>query len=315
MNRRILVALGLSVTIVALGVLAGAIVLREHPSSADAELDGSAAVVPPGADEVAPPQGPIMRITDTTGNVEVKFAASDWRPVRPGDVLSVSDLIRTGPGASATIDVGTTATVVLTESSQLGASDISRTVSSVRLQGGRLEAQVRGEDGSSFRVQVRGSDVVASTENGQFSVLSDDRGRVTVASSEGRVKVTARGKSVALAGGEQSTVLPDRPPSDPQKVPPSLYLKVGKPRSLVLREKLLTLSGLTTPGAVVSVNGAPVDVAADGSFTARVALTEGANSIAVRAGDVLGRKQAELTRVTLDTSSRVPKSDVTWGVP
>ena len=59
----------------------------------------------------------------------------------------------------------------------------------------------------------------------------------------------------------------------------------------------LTVSGTTTPGAVVSVNGDLVDVGSDGSFSTDLQLSEGANDIEVEASDIQGDQQSVIRSI------------------
>ncbi len=54
----------------------------------------------------------------------------------------------------------------------------------------------------------------------------------------------------------------------------------------------VTVSGQATPDAVVTVNGQTVDVAADGSFSTTMTLSQGTNSIEVVASDFVGDQQS-----------------------
>ena len=62
------------------------------------------------------------------------------------------------------------------------------------------------------------------------------------------------------------------------------------PRESVVRTSPVSISGVTTPDAVVSVNGVLVGVDAEGGFTSKVALQEEPNVIEMVASDFRGNQ-------------------------
>lgn len=80
--------------------------------------------------------------------------------------------------------------------------------------------------------------------------------------------------------------------------PLPFFLEVTAPEDeSVLASPSVDVKGRTTPDAVVSVNGGPVAVDADGSFTVSVALEEGPNAIEVLASDFQGNQAARVLTV------------------
>ena len=99
------------------------------------------------------------------------------------------------------------------------------------------------------------------------------------------------------------TSTPDPPPTmtasspstpDPGfggEIPSGLFLRITNlPKESVVRTETVSLSGITTVDAVVSVNGVLVDVDAEGRFTSKVALRQEPNVIEVVASDFRGNK-------------------------
>ena len=101
----------------------------------------------------------------------------------------------------------------------------------------------------------------------------------------------------------------------PQTIPPSLILKIAHgPREVATRE--ITISGRTVPGALVTLTGAraiTVAADADGRFSGRVVLVEGANRVTVEAVDPLGRTAREQLPVIVDTRPPDVEAEVRWG--
>ncbi len=90
---------------------------------------------------------------------------------------------------------------------------------------------------------------------------------------------------------------PIDPVSEPTLVPlpTELFLTVSSPEDeIVVSSELITVSGMTTPDAVVSVNGQIIDVDALGEFSASVVLLEGPNLIEVVSSDLSTQVSADL---------------------
>ena len=72
-----------------------------------------------------------------------------------------------------------------------------------------------------------------------------------------------------------------------------LFLEIGQPEDeSEVTTEAVAVQGTTTPDAVVSVNGAVVEVDAEGAFEAIVTLAEGLNLIEVVASDLTGAEES-----------------------
>ncbi|MBN2494110.1 MAG: FecR domain-containing protein [Deltaproteobacteria bacterium] len=305
MRRRVSIAAVLSVLLILLSYLVYWLWFeRELP-------------VPPGAGQVEAPKEDAenrIRVLSVGGKVERRKGQTPWTAVRQGDELQLDEAIRTGQDARAVLNIGKTAEVEIDARSEFSVKEISRTVSRVKLEQGRISAEVRGRAGSRLKVEARGTDAVAEADRGSFSVLASGKGHLSVATRTGTVRLSAKSKTVEVRAGTQSLVQPDLPPAEPEPIPPSLFLKVGKPRSLIQREKKTLVRGATSPGAVVSINGVRVGVDQSGKFAKMVALKEGKNEILVEAQDVLGRdEKASLPEITVDSKAPDARSKTDWG--
>jgi len=307
MGRRVLLALAIVIAI----VLAGYFVLRVMLGGGQ---PGPGPIASASASAARPADEARKRVVvrSAVGRIERRSGDGKWIQLRPGDEIGTKDQIRTAEGATASIDLGDAVTVDVAESTVLNVAELSSTLSRVRLDDGRIVSKVRGSKDYRFRVQVKGSDAVAETASGKFAVVRRGGGAVTVAAQEGAVNVKAQQQDVRVEAGEQSIVNPGSAPSPPSKIPTSLLLKLGKPPSR-LRTRETDIVGQTSPGAVVSINGVPMTVGADGNFTRKVALREGANDIVVVVEDALGRrKEAELPKITVDSRAPGVHGKVVW---
>jgi len=86
-----------------------------------------------------------------------------------------------------------------------------------------------------------------------------------------------------LVAGCQGTV--DTPPSSPSPEPPpqqGFFLEVTEPQDeTTVNASPIRVSGSTSPGAEVSVNGTLININEQGNFAAMVELEEGPNTIEV----------------------------------
>jgi hypothetical protein len=282
-----------------------------------------AAAPAPPADElprpvVAPDAAPATRpvvVTAASGAVERAAPGGDWRPLAAGDVLAPDELLRTGTDGTLGIDVAGAAQVELDPRTQISVPALTATVREIHLGRGRVSARVPGGGPGPFGVVVDGSGAVASTADGEFSVLAGGRGRVAVATRRGAVQFAAGGAAVEVPAGTQSVAPARAPPGSPRPIPSSLYLKVQRPSRGVVRERAVAVSGTTLPGALIRVDGVEVEVADDGAFRAVAPLREGRNEVTVETEDALGRRAREVIPVEVDSQRPRVGGEVTWEPP
>ena len=82
------------------------------------------------------------------------------------------------------------------------------------------------------------------------------------------------------------------------EIPEGLFLKIiNLPKESVVRTPTIPIRGITTPDALVSVNGTLVDVDGEGRFTSMVTLQEAPNLIEVVASDFQGNKVSSVLTI------------------
>jgi hypothetical protein len=153
---------------------------------------------------------------------------------------------------------------------------------------------------------------VTEASDGAFSVMRADNGQVTVAATAGKVSVQAKDRKIELPAGQQSIVPVNGVPSPPTYIPNSLLLKVAQSARSALNRRETAVSGKTSPGATVSVNGVPAVTNELGEFTTQIPLQEGANRVTVTAVDALGRVEQRQVAVQVDTQAPKLGSKVVW---
>lgn len=313
MGKRLVAAAGLVLLVALFGWLLFWLVFDDRPNGASAGLPATAEDA--GAEQA---QRERIRVLEVDGSVDRQRRGEGWTPVKVGDELAQEEAIRTQGDGRAVLGVGKSTRVEVAARSEFSVREMHEKVAKVRLSVGRISATVGDDDGARLRVESPGTDAVAEAERGaQLSVLASGKGEVAVATKSGAVRLTASNKTVEVPAGQQSVALPAQPPSAPQPIPSSLFLKVGKPLALVQRDLHTTISGTTTPGALISINGVRIAADREGSFQATIPLTEGKNAIHVEAEDAAGRKEAVKLPddITVKRQVGVVKSKVSWDGP
>lgn len=254
-----------------------------------------------------------LTVSRTQGHVELRDAESGrWEPLAADAQVSERDSVRTTDDASAVLVAGDGLRVEVAERSEVELLRLTGPEAKLVVERGRLSAQVAGVK-QSVSVAVRGSDAVVNTDGAAFSVLRDEQGQVAVAVTDGDVTLSAQKVRVRVASGQQSWVGLDRAPATPTRIPPSLFLKVARTGPRLLNQRTTDLSGDTTTGAVVYINGVAAATDPEGHFSAHVELREGKNDLHIKAVDVLGRSQREqLPSVTVDTQPPKLQGKTIW---
>jgi hypothetical protein len=275
-------------------------------------LATTAATAPdPGPQPMAPL--PVIEVTSLTGRVEVRESpTSEWRTVSANAKLGPDDALRTDESSSAVLSIGSAVHVELAEHSEFALAQITQEVSRLRLESGRVAARLDGKAAQRLRLEVRGSEAVTEASDGAFSVMRADNGQVTVAATAGKVSVQAKDRKIELPAGQQSIVPVNGVPSPPTYIPNSLLLKVAQSARSAMNRRETAVSGKTSPGAIVSVNGVPAVTNEIGEFTTQIPLQEGANRVTVTAVDALGRVEQRQVAVEVDTQAPKLGSKVVW---
>ncbi len=287
---------------------------------------------PPPAPPLPPPKpapapkpapGPAVptqvSLASLEGRVLVRHGAKGpFTPASAGTLLGPDDTIRTAPGASVDLVAGDHR-VHLVPGTDVQVKELTADLSRFLLGTGMVTAKAapgaKGQ-GRELQVDVKGTDVAARARHGAFTMSSNGKGTVKVASRSGEVHVAARGKEVVLRGREETLVRPGQAPGPPRPAATSLLLHVRWPPRRALNHREITVAGRTDAGALVFVAGRPVRVDASGRFHARVRLEEGANRVDVAARDVAGnRGGARSPHLVVDTRGAKARFDTQglWG--
>ena len=241
-----------------------------------------------------------ITVKSVSGSVQRRAANGSWHQVRVGDVLTADDLIRTGADSSAQLHLGDNVVIGVAEETDMAVSQVSDSLSRVRLDDGRLATVVHdAAEDFRLRVEVRGTDIRAESQDGEFGVQKRGDGPVSVMSKRGSVDVSADGKHVVVGENEQTLIEAGKPPREPSAIPGTLFLKLARVAVRPGQERA-ELDGRTVPGASINVDGAPATVTPSGRFDHSVVVREGSNVILVEVVDALGRRmRREVPLITL----------------
>jgi len=325
-----------------LGTLAGAAwvsrLLFEVPETTvgaarDAE-QSAALAAPPAANADAERT---FYVVSMTGKVEAEHAGI-WAPIKPGDMLTRLDVVRTSAASAAVLRLANgTAEIELRAGVEIqlsawgeadaaappgaagthGQSDkpAATAGANVDLRRGKVLARV-----SAAGALAINSKQTRTTTGGpaRFVVLADDKGRVSVAAIEGSARFAAAGKSVDLAPGTVSASQAGAPPDDPETIPEDVFLNVVWP-SVDRNTERAEIKGRATPSSIVTVRAPSgletATVGADGQFSVTVPIGSGKTPVEVEAEDLTGRtRQAgnTLTKRAPPPPALTPEATDLW---
>ncbi|MBN2494330.1 MAG: FecR domain-containing protein [Deltaproteobacteria bacterium] len=263
-------------------------------------------VEPPAS---GPTTAPLAVVGSVVGQVEVHGVGSPrWEKASVGRMLSEGDEIRSSLFSEVTLYLRDSSSVVITPNTSfvVGADQIEKL--SFELGEGRITAAIPESAKKVYLFRSRGSDAVAATKEGEFSLSSDGKGTVTLDTRKGKVKLEAKGKEISVPKGKRSVVLPDKEPSKLMPIPASVALQVRWP-STKLDKTTTKLTGKTEAGAMVLVNGILVRADNQGAFSLDVPLHEGENRLVVTStgtsGDSARRESPEIQVDTRPPEVRV----------
>lgn len=241
-------------------------------------------------------------VSQTSGEVAIRRGgkAGPAEPALPGAALRADDVVETGPNGVVSLEASGSFRVELESGSLFAVKEISAELARFRLAQGLASASVRDDPARSVEIEA-GADARARTRGGDLRVSAN--GRVAaLAVTRGEAELSAGGKVVVVRAGQQALSVDGGAPSAPALVPSSLLLKVVWPAKKATNQRRLTVTGRTTPGAVLALQGRPVEVGPDGSFRHVVYLREGKQRLIATGRDVAGHLVTERSEeILLDT--------------
>ena len=276
-----------------------------------------AAVVPAAGASVN--EALVFEVVSATGKVEAQRGET-WTPIKQGDKLTRSDVVRTSAASGAVLRLGEETEIELRAGVEIrldAAWNAGGPPATEPAAGQRLPARPGRSGGAS--VDLRRGKVLARVGNAgalainaretrttsegpaRFVVLADQNGRVAVATIAGTTRFAAGGKSVTVPAGQASASQAGAPPEDPEHISEDVFLNVVWP-TVDRHNERAEIKGRAAPSSVVTVRAPSgletAAVGADGQFSVTVPVGVGKTAIAVEAEDLVGHtKQATTTLV------------------
>lgn len=255
----------------------------------------------------------LAAVEDMHGLVQVRDKGGDnWRRATAGMLIRAGTAIRVGEKGHVILKWADGSRLKLTSGAQViyRRWHFNRLTRSSRASFyqliGRVVFKVRKVLRGTTKFEVSTPTVVAAVRGTTFDVevMADKTTIVSVL--DGAVAVTGRGfrsivaagqEGVSRAGGFAVAQMSDERRSmwEQEVGFAGPFLKVEDPEDgLKTSEPFIVVSGLTDPGAQVTVNDARVPADDEGRFMARVSLEEGENKLRVAASE--GNSQTAVTR-------------------
>jgi hypothetical protein len=226
-----------------------------------------------------------------------------WIPLRAGDKIFANSRIRIKDDSVAMIQVGEESFIKVEPGSELFLQEVSGDRIKAKLEGGKLSAALKSGAMPPVQVEAEGSEALVESRGGEFTVVADPKGALTVAAKEGDVSLADQRGLTRVVPGEVAMTAPDKPMMK-SEIPQSFFLDVKWPWPSNARtnKKEVLVSGSTSVGAVVTINGVRTETDFNGNFVSLVPLTEGRNVLVVTAEGILGdRKEAVSPEIMVDT--------------
>lgn len=250
----------------------------------------------------------IASVSEAVGDVLVKAATDEeFRPLGESTHVLAGYTVRTGANSGVTLNWVDGSRVRLGPETSIRVrkcnfnTTTKQRTSLFDLDVGRIWVRVLSAFGGKTKFEVRTPTATAGVRGTVFSVAVDDTGQTEVAVYEGSVAVEADGGSTTVASGQQAVVTSGAAPVAQQDedaevweqqhgiIGPRLELDAGETITLPEGADTVTLSGISEPGARVTINGSPVELDHKNRFTAQVPVDSAADGmIVVAASDNRG---------------------------
>ncbi|WP_224360724.1 FecR domain-containing protein [Hyalangium versicolor] len=270
------------------------------------------APLPPPVEVKAPEKPVKMELSEVTGTVEVRREGGNWELAKPGESLHSSDAVRTKDGSYAVLIGGEAVVINMDPGTEVSVQELSSEVSRILLESGMATTTVRPGKRHTIEVKAAGSDAVARSTEGTFTMSNDGAGTVAVGTRQGEVSFLGNGKVVIVRAGQQSVIRPGTVgPSEPTHIPSSLLRKVQWPNGRQNKREV-TVQGEAEPGSRLEIAGQSFSPGKDGTFTRTVSLKEGENEVKLKASSVGGHKEESSQKITVDTKPPKLKIKTPW---
>lgn len=262
----------------------------------------------------------IASVSEVAGEVFVKGARdAEFKPLGEAEHVLAGHIVRTGSHGGVTLNWVDGSRVRLGPETSVRVRKCSlntstkETTSLFDLDVGRIWVRVLSALGGKTKFEVRTPTATAGVRGTVFSVSVDRSGHTDVAVYEGEVVVDTRAGEATVAPGQRAVVegegasVTDQAPAAQSSghlegiIGPRLDLNVGETVTVARGAGSVTISGVSEPGATVTINGSQVELDRRNRFAAEVPL-DGASDgmIVITATDYRGGRTVRAVSLQSD---------------
>jgi len=228
--------------------------------------------------------------------------------LKAGQRLLAKDMVRTSHGGRVVLRFEDGTRVTVEPETSLTVGQLDESLSKLRFDYGLLAADVVVNNQRKFMVEAMDGEASAQTSGAGFEIAGD-RNVIVVAVTSGEVDLAgAGGNTVRIGPSQRATVRRGQAPSQPGRIPDSVFLEVRWPPTL-LRERRATVKGKTEPGARVRIDGTYTRVDSEGNFLMDMEFSPGINKVQVEARAPGGTKSHEISP-EIEVDNKPPRVEV-----
>ena len=251
------------------------------------------------------------RILRVEGEVQGK-TTQGTTALRAGDTLARGDVLWTGEGGEATVEIGSTARLLIHETSEIQIRGLSAEAPTLELLTGRVTVQRTTQSPSALRLQAEELALEAGGNAEEWMALRPAPDRVVFGVRQGAIQLTVSGQTLTLQEGFQLKFWKDHPAPQTTPLPedPELALTPAA-KELRAGAKPLRIEGKTDSHARLWLQKKLVAVDGLGRFELSVDARPG-DTLTIEAENLLGHR----TRRTLGPllpprkpSAKTPQKD------
>lgn len=226
------------------------------------------------------------------------------RRAASGDTITPGTRLESDAGGTITLARAEAVRVTMYEDTALELTTGDGASAGWQLARGVLRAESTLDE-APLTIRIEGLGDAVHVRQAAAGVLADGTGGFVVACTRGRAQVTRGSELVGVTAGKQ---LVARGPGAAtlRDQTPELVLAVIPVDPVPAGTRELEVTGRSAPGALVTVDGVQVVVAADGSFVRRVRFDGKAREVVVRARDALARRRQSLLALVPARAPRQP---------
>ncbi len=240
----------------------------------------------------------IASVSEVAGQVYVKARGdADFKPLGDKQHVLAGYTVRTGPGSGVTLNWVNGSRVRLGPETSVRVrkctlnTSTRATTSLFDLDVGRIWVRVLTILGGRSKFEIRTPTATAGVRGTVFFVEVDESGVTRVAVHEGEVAIVGQVGAASVGAGQEVTAIGGEPSvtDRPQEVldweeqtgiiGPRLDLDVGPEVAPPAGADVLTVTGVSEPGATVTINGSRVELDRSNHFTAEVPVDRGDQGI------------------------------------